>query len=53
MVYKFFRTSSVTLHEAYERSVVDSAGLFANETLLVQYFSAVETSIAARDDVSI
>ena len=44
---------SVILHEAHEGSVVESAGLSANETCLVQYFSAMETSSAARDDVSV
>ena len=33
---------SVTPHVLMERGVVESAGPFANETWLVQYFSAIE-----------
>ena len=44
---------SVTLHEAHERSVVESAGLNVNETWLVQYFSAMEKISADGDDVPV
>ena len=44
---------NVTLHDVLERSVVDSAGLFANETMLETYFKAMETPGVDRDDVSV
>ena len=43
---------NVTLHEAAERSVVDSAGSFTGETWLEQHFRATET-LGANSDVSV
>jgi len=43
----------LTLNVATERSVVDSAGLVANETWLEPYFKAMETPGADRDDASV
>ena len=52
MVYKFFPTSA-HFRKLTKRNVVESAGLFINETWLVQYFNAMEKLSADGDDVSI
>ena len=48
-----FAGVNVALHVVLERSVVDSAGLFANEAWLVQYISAMDTFGIDSDDVSV
>ena len=44
---------SASIRVVLERSVVESAGLFANETWLEQYIDAMKAFSADRDDVSV
>ena len=44
---------NVSLHDVVERSVVEPAGFFTNETWLDKHFHATETFGAINDDVSV
>ena len=53
LTYGLLAGVHVTLHVALERSVVESAGFFANDTWMEKHFRSTETFGPIKDDVSV